>query len=235
MIIVVFMISILNLGLGFMLAVHLGFGPPKLCRSWEKTLGISQPGAACHPQSKNEPTPEIATPSEPNDVVEPPPPPDPAPVAPVPKDTETKRDHFQILCHSVEKIDSRLSELNKQLNNRDRWPPGKNAWSFVTELQEICEPYLRHLSDALDSVEAGEDAASEGTTNRFTDEIQALMLDQMAQLETTSNNLQYMDFDSGLTAALERLIAETENIHSLASRLNNVLQAVAADSELQTA
>jgi hypothetical protein len=107
-----------------------------------------------------------------------------------------------------------LSDFAARLKRSSRGEHHRTAWAFVAELQGICQPYLDRLGQA-----------AERLSDQLGDEVQQLVLEQAAQLETTLSNLQYMNFDSGASAAFQRLSQEAGNTLSMARRLQAALQA----------
>jgi len=83
----------------------------------------------------------------------------------------------------------------------------------VAELQGICQPYLEKLRQATQRL-----------SDQLRNQVQELVLEQTAQLETTLGNLQYMDFGSGASAAIARLSQETANTLSMARKLQQALE-----------
>jgi hypothetical protein len=106
-----------------------------------------------------------------------------------------------------------LTDFAARLKRSDRRDHHRTAWGFVAELQGICQPYLEKLEQA-----------AERLSDQFGDEVQELVFEQAAQLETTLSNLQYMDFDSGASAAMGRLSQEVGNSLSTAHRLQEALE-----------
>jgi len=225
-----FVIGVLNLCLGYALAVHLGYGPPTLWDAWE-ALGGPRPTADISsdqitatedviqgPEQAWVPSPEKSLPAEPEE--------DSDPVV------EPELSDLDALRRFVDKAIASLSDFTARLKKSDGGQAGRTSWNFVADLQQICEPYLRHLSEAADRL------CDSGEATALSDEVQQTILEQVAQLETTLSNLQYMDFDSGVSTAMTRLSADTENTLSLARSLQKALEAepeTAGDEDAESA
>jgi len=221
----IFVIGVLNLCLGYGICVFLGYGPPGLPDAWE----------ALRPAPSPEECEESAIEESPNEVE---PESAPVPEAPSPAEPEEEMEEEAVesevfaldaLRQAVDKATSSLAGLSARLNRGEASQYGRTAWSFVGTLQEICEPYMRHLSDAYARL-FGE-VGDLGQATALGEEIEGIILAQTAQLETTLGNLQYMDFNSGASAAVARLKSETENTLSLAHSLQKALEAVPAATE----
>jgi len=210
----VLVVGVLNLALGYALAVHLGLGPPTLADTW-KLLGfarrivktsngrddvIGKPLQSPHQEQQTASPPDAPLPAEPAEASD-----------PVLEPQQIDLDTFRRL---VAMSASSLTDFAARLKRSDQQDHHRTAWSLVAELQEICQPYLEKLRQA-----------AERLSDQLGDEVQELVLEQAAQLETTLSNLQYMNFDSGDSAAIGRLSQETGNTLSLARRLQQALQA----------
>lgn len=201
MVLLTFVIGVLNLCLGYALAVHLGYGPPTLRDAWTAISAVPRAGETSNDRSTGTDEPAPAA-----DMV-----------------VEPELSHLDALRRIVDTATSSLSGLAARLKKSRVGQSGKTGWSFVGELQEVCEPYLRHLSEAAERLVDGADELGEGAA--IGDEVEQIVLEQVAQLETTLSNLQYMDFDSGFSTAITRLTSETENTLSTAHRLQKALEA----------
>ena len=124
---------------------------------------------------------------------------------------------------AVDKAVRSLTHLAGRLKENHDGQYAGTAWSFVGELQEICDPYVRRLSEATERLLDGAGESREGAA--LGDEPQQIFLEQVAQLETTLSNLQYMDFDSSFSTAVTRLRTDIGNTLSIARRLQKALRA----------
>ncbi len=209
----VFVIGVLNLALGYALAVYLRLGRPTLADTW-RLLGLARPigkigngrdGAIGKPVQ--EPNQQQAVP--PSDASLAAAPEEASP--PVPEPAGIDLDTFR---RFVATSASGLTDFTARLKKSNRTDHHRTGWTFVAELQEVCQPYLEKLRKAADRL-----------SDQLGDEAQGLVLEQLAQLETTLGNLQYMDFDSGVSAAIGRLSQETANTLSMARKLQQALEA----------
>jgi hypothetical protein len=212
-VLLVFVIGVLNLALGYALAVYLGLGPPTLTDTW-RLLGFARPIGKISNGRDDAIGEPVQSPYQ-QQAVSPPDAPLPAAVpeasAPVLKPEGIDLD---TLRRSVAMSVSNLTDFAARLTRSNRGDHQRTAWGFVAELQGICQPYLEHLK-----------LAAERLSDQLCDKVQELVLEQAAQLETTLSNLQYMDFDSGVSAAMGRLSQETGNTLSMARRLQQAIEA----------
>ena len=218
-VLLVFVIGVLNLALGYAAAVYLGLGSPALADTW-RLLGFARPIG----KISNGPDDAIGEPVQAprqQQAVSPPntPLPTAAEKAPGPVlepegiDLDTFRRFVAMSVSSLTDFAARLKRSNHG-DNRGA------AWNCVTELQGTCQPYLERLN-----------LAAEQLSDQLGDNVQELVLEQAAQLETTLSNLQYMDFGSGISAAMGRLSQESGNTLSMAHRLQQALEAPPAAAD----
>ena len=222
-ILMVFAIGVLNLGLGFALAVSLRLRPP----IWVRFLGLFglrtrsrkiREEAIKGPVHALRQTQQTASPRG----------------APLPTaaeeayDTAREAGEFDLdaFCRFVALSVSSLTDFAARLKRSHRGDPQRTAWGFVAELQGICQAHLQKLT-----------LAAERLSEELGDDVNELVLEQTAQLETTLSNLQYMDFDSGVAAAMECLSQESGNTLSAAHRLQRAMEALlgAADRKASEA
>jgi hypothetical protein len=207
-----FVLGVLNLVIGYALAVYLGVGPSTLMEGW-RVLDYAGPVAGGSDGGGNlaatavqgmqrqqpEPCPLPRPPSALNEATGP-------ALEPDPMDLDKLR-------RSVATSASNLADFAARLKKSSRGDHSRTGWAFVTELQAICQPYLARLSEV-----------AERLSDEIGEEIQEIILEQLAQLETTLGNLQHMDFGSGATSAIERLSQETTNTLNMAHTLQKTLQ-----------
>ena len=221
-------VAILNLCLGFAVAVFLGYGPPGLLEAWQALVaerpvsdedalfaGISQElastplelmlddesGEESEVQPYSEPYDENAVEFE-----------QVALDSPEQWDLNEKYIETSILKLNIAMMKSgaRATELDTKL----RACKGQSTEEIIQEclrkLQEDCEAYL---AEQAENAERFRERVSElGELKALGDEIEMANLDQAAQVETTLNNLKYMDFGSDLEAANARLLEEINNL-----------------------
>ncbi len=225
LVLLTFVIGVLNLCLGYALAVHWGYGPPTLWDAWD-ALSARRPAAGIpivriatadnvlrELEQAATSAPQEPLPAEAEEV------PDPV--------VEAELDEVELLRQSVDKAAASLAKFAARLKKGRAGQSGKTAWNFVSELQEICTPYVRQLGQAAERVcDAGQDASP---ATALGEEVEKMILEQAAQLETTLSNLQYMDFESGFSAAMTRLQADAANTLTAAQRLQECLEGVSGE------
>lgn len=227
-----FVIGVLDLCLGYAIAVYLGYGPPSLWDAWDLLLA-SQParGASSqHAAPTHEPLrgPDQALASHPDASLS------VDPEGASDSAAEPELPALDLLRGIVAKGTSGLSDFTARLKSSHGGQPGRTSWSLVAELQQICEPYLRDLTKASERL--SDDVGDPGDEGAVNDEVRQIILEQLAQLETTLSNLQYMDFDSALpTATMTRLSVDSENTLSVARSLQKALEAAPETADEQDA
>ncbi|MDZ7619861.1 MAG: diguanylate cyclase [Patescibacteria group bacterium] len=227
MVLLTLTIAIVNLFLGFAVAVFLGYGPPNLLETWHALVadrrgvvdddfsGLPQElvdapielmlddsaGEESEIQPYNEPYDENAAEFE-QEALD----------APEQWDLNEKYIETSILKLNIAMMKSgaRATELDTRL----RACKGSSTEDVIQEclakLQEDCEVYL---AEQAENAERFRERVSElGELKALGDEIEMANLDQAAQVETTLNNLKYMDFGSDLEAANARLLEEINNL-----------------------
>lgn len=209
----VFGMSMLNLVLGFALAVYLRFRWYTVANDW-RLLGPARPSGQIS-NGRDDAIGEPVQAANQQQAVSPSHVPWPAAAenvcAPVPKPERINVDTFGGF---VAKFASSLTDFAARLKRSNRGDCHRTAWDFVAELQGICQPYLEKPTQA-----------AEGLSDQLAAEVQELILEQASQLETTLSNLQYMDFDASVTAAMGRLSQESENTLAMTRRLQQAIQA----------
>ncbi|MDY0170151.1 MAG: diguanylate cyclase [Thermoguttaceae bacterium] len=229
MIILTLTIGVLNVCLGYAVAVFLGYGPPGLLEAWEALTGESasaydsvEPfsglpqqlaatplelmlddasGAESEIQPYYEPYDDNAAEFE-----------QVALDAPEHWDLNEKYIETSILKLNIAMMKSgaRATELDTRL----RECMGQSSPEIIREclekLQEDCEAYLEEQAENAERFR--QRVGELGELKDLGDEIEMANLDQAAQVETTLNNLKYMDFGSDLEAANARLREEIGNL-----------------------
>ncbi len=238
MVIFTFTVGILNLCLGYAVAVFLGYGPPGLMEAWEALTGETdsdsgrvEPFAGLPEQLAAAPLElmlddaageesEIQPYDEPYDenalefqqvALD----------APEHWDLNEKYIETSILKLNISMMKSgaRATELDTRLRAcKGRSDPGTIQDCFE-KLREDCEAYL---AEQAENAERFRERVGElGELKALGDEIEMANLDQAAQVETTLNNLKYMDFASDLEAANLRLLEEINNLRVARHRLRD--------------
>ena len=220
LVLLTFVIGVLNLCIGYGLAVYLGHGPPALRDTWE-VLQSSRPIAGISSgrveateamvqglEQESASLPETPAPAEPEEGSD--------------RVVEPELSDLDALRRIVDQAASSLSGLAVRLEKSHEGQFGRTAWSFVGELHEVCNPYLQALTETTERIL--DDVDCSGRATALGDEVEQVALDQMAQLETTLSNLQHMDFDTGISTAMTRLTSEIENTLTIARRLQKALE-----------
>ena len=211
-----FVVAVSNLWLGYVLAVHWHERPRtpwtmwRRWRFWRPTVkgSTGQPAATEDNAEEAASSPEEPLPAESEEVSD--------------AVAESGLSDLERLRQFVNKAVARLMELTGVLTKGKGKQSDSSAWSLVGELREVCDAYIRHLNKVSERL--FDDPRDLGQARAVSDEVEGIILEQVAQLETTLSNLHYMDFDSGMSAAMKRLTAETENTLATARRLQKALE-----------
>ncbi len=212
----VFMFGVVNLCLGYGLAVHQNHLPAPWARNWNvwSLLGRGK-------STRQFPTTSVGRNSPPEPLIR--------LVKPSESRAATPHPGLTNLQRLVDSVTESLTAFAKRLEDPSGGQFNSTAWTFVGELQEICAPYMRRLSGASEQILS--DAEEQGGGSPADDALQDILLEQEAQLETTLSNLQHMDFDSGLSAAIQRVLSETNKNLVTAHKLKQAVQEVSATKE----
>jgi diguanylate cyclase (GGDEF)-like protein len=243
-------IAVLNLGIGFALAVFLGYGPPGLADSLG-TLRRYRPPFSLPRLRKKCPSPSpLAAESpvdysilngleemfdfrdggklgiEPCDV-----PYDDIvaelmnPTVPELWDLNEKYVETSVLRLNIAMIKSgiRVSEIDSRLRACRGHSDEETVKTCLRLLREDCISYLAEQSEAAAKFRAR--IGELGELSALGEEIEIGNFEQSAQVETTLNNLEYMDFTSDPEAANQRLLEEIKNLDAARHRLHDKQQA----------
>lgn len=229
MVFLVLMIGIVNICVGYALAVHAGYGPPGLMEAWDALA--MQPETVSTKQVKQL-VEEMSTVSlddmlddesddemfddidveayddnedeDIGDLLD--------PNAPENWSLNEKYIETSILKLNIAMIKSgnRATEIDTRLRacrgNSDR----QTIHDCYLKLKEDCETYLAEQAEAAEKFS---DRIGElGELSTLGDEIEMGNLEQSAQVETTLSNLEHMDFESDLEGGNQRLLAEIHNL-----------------------
>jgi len=216
LVLITFVIGVLNIGLGYALAVWLGWGPPTLRDAWAAAWTDRDVRRRCHPCSNS----SDAQSDEPGKE-------------PVAGEDDLSLSHasdgdgnaeltdVEVLRQIVGKAISGLNTLTDRLKATRQGRAGRSVWAYVGELQEICQPYMESLDEVTGRLL--EAVANPDEEKVPSDEVHNAILNQLAQLETTLSNLDHMDFNFEPCGALARLSEETANSLAFATRLQQAL------------
>ena len=238
MVLLTFTVGVLNVCLGYAVAVFLGYGPPGWAEAWEALTGEGastsvriEPLSAIPEEFAAGPVElmlddasgeesEIEPYSEPYDE-------DAAEFdqvvlsAPEHWDLNEKYVETSILKLNIAMMKSgaRAMELDAKLRAcRGRSSP-EIIKKCLTELHEDCQAYLAEQAENAEKFR--ERVGELGELKGLGDEIEMANLEQIAQVETTLGNLKYMDFESDLEAANARLLEEINNLRVARHRLRD--------------
>ena len=250
MVFLTFMIGILNLCLGFALAVKLGYGPSSLLDDWDAIDGPDRPAA---PAASNH---DVELPDE---------------LAAMLADAEAEPDLASLLdddpdddlfdepmeeSEEEEVADEDASEMldpdspeNWDLNekfvetsvlklNIAMMKSGARSTEIDTRLRaarghrdrETIQKCLRELKEDCETYLAQQSKAADdfhdrigelGELSELGDRIELTNMEQAAQIETTLSNLANMDFESDLEAAAARLLEEINNLRMARHKLRD--------------
>lgn len=100
----------------------------------------------------------------------------------------------------------RASEIDVRLRGVRGHSDAETIRHCVAQLLEDCRTYLAEQNDAADKFRSR--VGELGELKDLGEEIEMANLEQSAQIETTISNLEYMDFESDLEAANQRLLSE---------------------------
>ncbi len=237
----IFVIGVLNVCLGYVLAVRLGYGPPGLLEAWdalsaepqgpqEATLGASVETLVAElaatpidqmlddePDEEMEDELEVENYEEPDDDVGDLLDPD----APETWDLNEKYVETSILKLNIAMMKSgaKATELDTRLRECKGNSDEDTILRCLTELKEDCKSYLAEQTELAEKFRERIDEL--GELSELGDEIEIANLEQSAQIETTLSNLEHMDFESDLEAANHRLLEEIHNLRVVRHKLRD--------------
>lgn len=229
MVLLTLVIAVLDLCLGYAIGTYLGYGPPTLWDAWE-ALSLPRPVAersGRQATAMDQPLPsldldlQLETSSFAASEEES----DPATVS-----------LASILEQSslvITQGASRLTALAARVADHKKHNSREPAWGSVVELQEICDWYMRQLETSTEELQNG--LSQTGDAFQAAKGLEDTILDQLAQLETTSSNLQQMDFDADSIATQERLLGEIDRMLAAGDRLQSSLDGVLSATDQQSA
>jgi diguanylate cyclase (GGDEF)-like protein len=244
-----FIIAVLNIGLGFALAAYLGYGPPGLADTWGSVRRYCPnfPLPRFVHKRRPEPPPldlppEPAIPSgllelfdagEPGELgIEPCDEPyddDAAellnPTIPELWDLNEKYVEASVLRLNVAMIRSgaRAAEIDSRLRSCRGQSDHETIETCLRLLREDCVGYLAEQSAAAKKFS---DRIGElGELSSLGEEIEMGNFEQSAQVETTLNNLDYMDFNGDPEDGNRRLLEEIKNLGAARHRLRDKQEA----------
>ena len=222
-----FVIGVLNLCLGYALAVYFGYGPPTLVDAWDalsaglpvddtssgQFAAVEEPSDAA--AETLVPDRDVLPPEEPEEVPEPEELSEPV--------GESELSFFEVWDRAITLGASGLAALNTRLHgNKGGYSP-EAIWGCVAELQEVCQTYLQAEEEIGEQF--GDLSGESEEAKTAGGEFETAILDQLAQLETTLSNVQHMDFDTDLSGARKRLLSEIESVQAASDKIRDSLDA----------
>lgn len=237
----VILCGLVNLSVGFGLAMYFGYGPPTLrdawhalCEDlWEKRSG----GASLPPAAESRPAPVVApenlgemldTSAEDHLSIEPfiePYDDDLAellvPPSPEAWDLNEKFVETSVLKLNIAMMKSgaRATEIDTRLRQARGHVDAGTLQRCLDELATDCEIYLAEQREAAH--EFHERISELGELAALGEEIEMANMQQAAQIETTLSNLRHMDFQDDLEGAATQLLAEIHRLRVARHKLRD--------------
>lgn len=257
-IILTLLVGVLNVCLGYVVAVRLGFGPPGLVDAWEVLLAnrplpkavVRQPSAdersaGALPQDDVGPTLEemLDEPydeegydgayddarddarggayDEAYDAEHQPGSEEPQLDAPEDWELDERFVEISVLKLNIAMIRSgaRTTDLDTRLRAVQGESDAETIRRCRDGLLEDCRAFLAEHGQAAERF--GQRLEELGELRTLGDRIETANLEQAAQVETTLNNLRFMDFESDLEAANARLLEELKNLRVARHKLRD--------------
>lgn len=231
MVVLVLLIGILNLCVGYAIAVSLGYGPPTLMGAWEGLTveprffaATPSRSANLEQSSENEEEEEVTEEAAEEDSVEP----EEEQHEETSEDDsdgeELERPDEQFVEGSVLNFKVAMIKSGMALSGIDtklRAAPfeAELIQECLKELQDDCSAYMVEQEEAADRFRERVDEL--GDLAALGEEIEMTILEETAQIETTLSNLAHMDFDSDLDIAGRRLLEEIHNLLSARHKLQD--------------
>lgn len=233
--------ALVNLGLGFGLAMYFGYGPPSLRDAWRVLSDLPRPDwgvdVRAGPFPVPGPLPAVArehlgqmldTGSEDRLSIEPfvePYDDDLAellvPPSPEAWDLNEKFVETSVLKLNIAMMKSgaRATEIDTRLRQARGHLDAGTLQRCLDELMADCEIYLAEQREAAQQLH---DRLSElGELASLGEEIELANMQQAAQIETTLSNLRHMDFQSDLEGAAARLLGEIHRLRVARHKLRD--------------
>ncbi|MGA2058834.1 MAG: GGDEF domain-containing protein [Thermoguttaceae bacterium] len=215
MLVIAIIFGVLNVCLGFALANYLGYGPAGVHKILNAMDGspvqdIPHPSTPPFPDSTS-PTPATIAESLPESTQE----------SQEIWDLNERYVETSILRLNIAMMKSDLREI--QIDNRLRACQGHSDPEVIEDcLRSLREDCLAYLADQKEAADKFHNRISEfGDLSSTCQEIEMANLDQTAQVETTLNNLEFMDYHSNLETANLRLLEEIKNLYMARHKLRD--------------
>lgn len=237
----VILCGLVNLSLGFGLAMYFGYGPPTVGDAWRALSDVGWGGSAAdasRPQPANaRPVPLVAPENlgemldsgsedhlsiepfiEPydNDLAE-----LLAPPSPEAWDLNEKFVETSVLKLNIAMMKSgaRATEIDTRLRQARGHLDAGTLQRCLDELVTDCEIYLAEQREAAQQLH--ERIGELGELAALAEEIEMANMEQAAQIETTLSNLRHMDLQSDLEGAATRLLGEIHRLRVARHKLRD--------------
>lgn len=233
MVFLILVIGVLNVCLGFVLAVRLGYGPPGLMEAWEaltaEPLGGLAGELAATPLEQmldDEPdelygAPDVEAyddwskePDQPTGTEE---------VENWNLDEKYVETSLLKLNIAMMKSGARATEIDTRLRACLGKSDLETVGACLAQLKEDCETYLNEQAEAAKKL--SERVGELGELSSLGQDIEMANLEQSAQVETTLNNLGSMDFASDPDRANRKLLEEIGNLRMARHKLRDYQEA----------
>ena len=240
MVFLTFTIAVVNLCLGFALAVKLGYGPPSLRAGWDALLDAAPPAGDAdddlpedlHAILTDEDNLDALLDDDPGDGLD-------DDLDDLLAEPEAENDEETTAAEAHETLDpgvpenwdlnekfvetsvlklniammksgARATEIDTRLRAARGHSDAETIHACLGLLKEDCQTYLAEQGKAAEQFH---DRIGElGELSALGDEIEMTNLEQAAQIETTLSNLDNMDFETDLEAANKRLLEEISHL-----------------------
>ncbi|MBN1909167.1 MAG: GGDEF domain-containing protein [Pirellulales bacterium] len=250
MVFLTLVIGLVNLALGFVLAVKLGYGPPTLLDAWDALAsGGASPAGGVHFDDvdvtgelnamlggdANGNIEALLDDSSLDDLFD----------EPFDDEEDGLRASEEVVTEEAEadgpevwNLDEKYVETSILKLNIAMMKSGARATSLDTRLrecagktdQETIEACLKELTEDCETYLVEQSEAADklhdrlgelGELSQLGEDIEMANMEQAAQIETTLNNLKHMDFSSDLEAANTRLLGELNHLRIARHRLRD--------------
>jgi diguanylate cyclase (GGDEF)-like protein len=246
LVVLTFLVGLVNLGLGYVLAVRLGFGPPGLWDAWEalaanrptQAAGLREPVARVRSteaaaQQPGGPSLEelLDEPYEdPNDESYDDHDENPAwgerfeePELDGPEDWDLDERFVEVsvlkLNIAMLRSGTRTTDIEARLRAVAGRSDAKTIGKCHQDLLEDCDAFLADHGQAAERFRQRMEEL--GELKSLGEEIETANLEQAAQVQSTVSNLRHVDFESDLEAANRRLLEELKNLRVARHRLRD--------------
>lgn len=206
-IVLILVVASLNLVLGYVIAVRLGYGPRSLHETWDVVSGNGDRMGA--DLAVNAILGQMVT-----DSAAPP----PTPPATLP--TESFQDSVLAFRKELRENEASLIRIDEQLRSAEP-PTAETIEAQTRALREACEAYLAVLRKTAERYRGQLSAL--GPVKSLGEQIDMALVEQSTLVDATVRNLGQLDLASDLVAALQRLSAEIATLLGTIHQLRDYL------------